>query len=271
MTLALVALLSAVGCRKQPAASAAAPSQPVPGLTLVPLEGGPTAATPNLTVGSTGIVALTWQQTAGESHSVRSRLRDAAGRWGATVTVAESDTLLVNWADFPVLLANGGGHRVASWLQRDGRGYGVQWSHSEDDGTTWAPTQWLHLHQGGPEYGFVSVTPTQTGGLAAFWLDGRESVGDHGGAMQLRGAEIGADGTVSARRLIDDRVCDCCQTSAASTAAGPVVVYRDRSAQEVRDISIAGPEVDQRRRVAADDWTIAGCPVNGPAVSASKA
>jgi hypothetical protein len=55
------------------------------------------------------------------------------------------------------------------------------------------------------------------------------------------------------------------------TAQGPVVVYRDRTQDEIRDIYITRM-VDgawtEGRAVADDGWHIAGCPVNGPAVVA---
>jgi hypothetical protein len=54
-------------------------------------------------------------------------------------------------------------------------------------------------------------------------------------------------------------------------SAGPVVVYRDRTEDEIRDIYIARM-VDgawtEGRAVSDDGWHIAGCPVNGPAVVA---
>jgi hypothetical protein len=51
-----------------------------------------------------------------------------------------------------------------------------------------------------------------------------------------------------------------------------VVVFRDRSDQEVRDISIVRRTAagwSQPARVHADGWEIPGCPVNGPAVAAA--
>lgn len=55
------------------------------------------------------------------------------------------------------------------------------------------------------------------------------------------------------------------------TAAGPIVVYRNRSPQEIRDIYFTR-YVDGAwttpQAVHNDDWRIAGCPVNGPAVAA---
>ena len=76
-------------------------------------------------------------------------------------------------------------------------------------------------------------------------------------------------GTLSGEVVVDARVCDCCQTAMAMTPRGPLVVYRDRSAKEMRDIAIAraGRECAQRagsqRRLAST-----GCPVNGPRIVA---
>ena len=93
--------------------------------------------------------------------------------------------------------------------------------------------------------GFVSFFAADNDSVEAVWLDGRATAGggheSHGaprGAMQLGNARIGPDGGVAASTLIDDRICDCCQTSAAMTSRGPVVVYRDRSPDEIRDIGI---------------------------------
>lgn len=87
--------------------------------------------------------------------------------------------------------------------------------------------------------------------------------------MTLRTAQVGA--TVTDGAVLDARVCDCCGTAAAMTAEGPIVVFRDRSKDEVRDISIVRRVADRwtpPRPVHADRWRIPGCPVNGPAVAA---
>jgi hypothetical protein len=66
-------------------------------------------------------------------------------------------------------------------------------------------------------------------------------------------------------------ICDCCQTDAAPTSRGVVVVYRDRSEGEVRDVyttSLIDGEWTVGRPVHDDGWVIPACPVNGPAVDA---
>ena len=115
------------------------------------------------------------------------------------------------------------------------------------------------------EHGFVSLV-NDRGQVRAFWLDGRDRTT---GGQALRTAAVAAQPSASER--LDERVCDCCHTSAAQTEDGPIVVYRDRSKNEVRDISIvrrAEKGWTAPRPVASDGWRIAGCPVNGPAVAA---
>jgi hypothetical protein len=71
--------------------------------------------------------------------------------------------------------------------------------------------------------------------------------------------------------VLDTRTCDCCQTDAALTDAGPIVVYRDRSDAEIRDIHVVRfreGHWTQPKAVHRDNWTMPGCPVNGPAIAA---
>lgn len=244
---------------------------PLPGAAPISVSVAGGAQTPNVQVGTDETLTLTWQEEAGDASVVRLATRPAGGPLSEPTTLTRSSSLFVNWADFPAAMTYGTDGLFAAWLQRfdEGEGYGLRFATRDAGGTGLSTDAQLHARTDGPEFGFISTTPSPDRGLALFWLDGRESGGHAGGgAMQLRAATLTEAGEITERRLVDDRVCDCCQTSAATTAAGPVVVYRDRSAAEIRDIAIAGPRPDQRRTVAADNWKIAGCPVNGPAVAA---
>ena len=89
--------------------------------------------------------------------------------------------------------------------------------------------------------------------------------------MTLRAASITSDGQLRGETELDGRTCDCCQTAAVTTDRGVLVAYRDRSAEEVRDIFVTrreGGRWSPPRAVHADHWRIAGCPVNGPALDA---
>jgi hypothetical protein len=122
------------------------------------------------------------------------------------------------------------------------------------------------------EHGFVSFLPVgASAGLV--WLDGRRFVGpDSTKEMTVRYTTLDADGSLGDEVLLDDRACDCCQTAAAMTADGPLVAYRDRSADEIRDIAVTRL-VDGRwtppRPLHQDGWRINACPVNGPQADAA--
>lgn len=189
-------------------------------------------------------------------------------------------SFFVNWADFPVVWPVGEERLAAHWLQRGGSStydYGVRVSFSEDGGHSWSEP-WTPHEDGTPsEHGFVSVFGLGRGEAGMVWLDGRRFFEADGSRaanprMTLRYRAAGVDGTKTADVELDDRICDCCQTDAAMTSAGPVVVYRDRTGEEVRDIS-AGRFVDGKWTggvpVHDDGWVIPGCPVNGPSVAAA--
>lgn len=278
----LLAVLAIGACsREDPAAelrrtnaatipSAKTPAVPtLPGLIHRELDAQPGSETPNFGVGRDGKVVLSWTEPADDGlHAVRIATRGSTG-WSDGETIVRSDRLFINWADFAAAMPAAGGTLVAAWLENaaEGKGYGVQWARSADHGRTWSTAAPLHDHAGGPEYGFVSFAHGPGQSTTVYWLDGRDAKGHGEGQMQLRSAAVSPEGTVGQRRQVDPRVCDCCQTSAAATSKGTVVVYRDRSDEEVRDIMIAGPGTTSPRPVAADGWTIDGCPVNGPAVA----
>jgi len=127
------------------------------------------------------------------------------------------------------------------------------------------------------EHGFVSMVP-YNGQILAVWLDGRnyslinENDTVPADEMSLRSAVIDKNGQLSEELLVDGRVCSCCQTDAALVSTGPIVVYRDRSEQEIRDISVVRlleGQWTKPQSVFNDNWEIGGCPVNGPAIEAN--
>lgn len=255
------------------------PSDPIPTTALrMDPPAGKGAMGINLMTSEDRIYA-TWlepvENARGDSVKIfRLRLAiHAQGTWSAPATVTESAALVANWADFPSVARSKNGDLIAHVAEETGReGYDVVLYRSKD-GSSWARLGRAHddVAGHGTEHGFVSLLP-EGDAVRAFWLDGREQAGGHGhsgGPMTLRTALITTG--VAEGAVLDPRVCDCCGTSAAMTSEGPVLVYRDRSEDELRDIAIvrlgkAGAE--RPRTVHHDGWRVAGCPVNGPAVAA---
>ena len=201
------------------------------------------------------------------------------GSWSRVATIAAGDSFFVNWADFPSIRSLGGNRLAAHWLWRNGAGtyaYDVRVSQSSDGGLTWSRPITPHRDGKASEHGFVSLL-SDSGVAWAVWLDGR-AMADHDEkskdpmpSMTLRAASITADGRLFDEVELDERTCDCCQTAAVQTDRGIIVAYRDRTEDEIRDIFVTRRENGQwtvPRAVHADQWQIAGCPVNGPALAA---
>lgn len=238
---------------------------------------------PELTATPDGRIILSWVERVGDKrYALRMATKDDAG-WSEARTVAEGENWFVNWADFPSVISLDDGSLAAHWLVKSGTAtyaYNVNIAFSRDAGKTWSKPLVPHLDNTQTEHGFVSLVPLSGGRLGAVWLDGRnmkDMKDDHDEgkplpvSMTLRYAAIDASGKISDDAQLDERVCECCQTSAAVTADGVLAVYRDRSQNEVRDIySVrqAGNDWSTPQAVHADNWEINGCPVNGPSVSA---
>lgn len=230
---------------------------------------------PNLAVDAKGRVHMTWlEKTADKAYALRyARLEGAS--WTAPATIVERSDFFVNWADFPSVFVTASGRIMVHWLQRSANGtytYDVRIAQSVDDGTTWSEPVVLNRDGLAAEHGFASLFAAEGDSIEAVWLDGRNTVDTTGPrAMQLANTRIGPDGGFGAEQMLDTRICDCCQTSAALTPAGPVVVYRDRSEDEIRDIGIVrrvNGRWTEPAKVYDDNWQIAACPVNGPSVAA---
>ncbi len=195
--------------------------------------------------------------------------------WSIPYDITSGTDWFVNWADYPAIAENNG-NILTNILQKSASGtytYDVKLNLYSKENKSWKNNFLLHLDGTQSEHGFVSILPYKKDSFFVTWLDGRTTVGVPKGdeQMTIRGAVINNKGEIEQDILLDDRVCDCCNTSSTMTSNGPVVVYRDRSQEEIRDISMVRWENGQWTQpqiVAEDNWHIPGCPVNGPEIDA---
>ncbi|HRN61924.1 MAG TPA: sialidase family protein [Luteimonas sp.] len=245
----------------------------------------PGSASPSLATTPDGKLLLSWiNSQKGRRHIFQfSTHAPDWGRWmHAMSTVAIGNSLFVSWADVPHMAATADGTLWAHWLQKSADApyaYDVVLTRSRDGGANWAAPVMPHDDGTRTEHGFVSMWAQGDDALGVAWLDGRhtgsgghDGHGRHAGAMTLRAAVFDAELQRSFDAEIDTRVCDCCQTAVAVTAKGPLLVYRGRSEDEVRDIlavRLDGSAWSAPRPVHADGWIMPACPVNGPDVAAA--
>ncbi len=246
----------------------------------------PGSAEPYLTVGPDGRVYMSWLEPANPGYALRFAVHDGT-RWSPAQTIVTRSDFFVNWADFPSLEVLGGNRLAAHWLQRNGTGtyaYGVRIAQSADGGKTWGAPVIPHRDTSQNEHGFVAMW-NEGGTLGAVWLDGRKfkqpghgapATGGHdaGNEMMLVSTTLDFKGTRGPEVRLDERTCDCCQNAAVMTSSGPIVAYRNRTTDEIRDIYVTrrvGAKWVAGAPVHNDNWKIAACPVNGPALAANGA
>lgn len=287
LPLILPALLVLSACTREPAAPVVADAANASQRYRIQAWSLPVsavAAQPDLIATPDGRLLLSWVEPQSPGHAMKFAGFDGT-QWMPPRTIAQGSGWFVNWADTPHLAATGDGALWAHWLQKSADAtyaYDVVMVRSDDAGAHWSTPVRVNTDGKAAEHGFVSMWPAHHDALGVAWLDGREAAsaaasghdahGEHGGAMTLRTATF--DGQLQRRSemRLDAMACDCCQTDAAMTARGPLLVFRDRTPDEIRDIAVSrqdGENWTTPRIVHDDRWKMPACPVNGPAVAAS--
>ena len=215
---------------------------------------------------------MSWVQKNDSSSTLKySKFKDTI--WTAPTEIISGSDWFVNWADFPAIAENNG-TVLTNVLQKSAEGtytYDIRLQLFSKEKNTWKNNILLNQDGKKSEHGFVSMLPYNNNSFFVTWLDGRTlvDVPKENEQMTLRGAFINTEGEISNDILLDNRTCECCNTAATMTPNGPVVVYRDRTAAEIRDISIVrfvNGKWIAPKNVYQDNWEIPGCPVNGPAI-----
>jgi len=237
---------------------------------------GANSSEPQLSTSSKGVL-LSWIERVGTTTTLKFSERTASG-WTTPTAAASGPGWFLSYADVPSVQRMANGTLAAQFLPTTDdltEAYDLLVSYSKDEGKTWATPFMPHNDGTKTQHGFASMLDMPGGGLGLVWLDGRNSEfkdnDPESGTMTLRFASYDTNWKQTADVEIDHRVCECCQTTAVATADGILTAFRDRDAQEVRDIGVSRLENGKwtpTTLVSKDNWMIEGCPVNGPVLAA---
>lgn len=226
-------------------------------------------------VSNKDVTLLSWVETTDDTLTTFKYSELIDGTWQEPQNILTGTDWFVNWADYPMIAENSG-NLWSHVLKKSTVGtysYDVKINVKPKDASEWKTNLPLHTDGTPTEHGFVSVVPYNDS-FFVNWLDGRntgENEAGERGTMTLRAGMVSASGVLTQEYELDERTCDCCQTTSAITNNGPIVLYRDRSEDEIRDIYIVrqvNGEWTEPKTIHADDWKINGCPVNGPKAAA---
>lgn len=212
-------------------------------------------------------------------------------KWGPVRTIATGPDISHFSADLPGVVEAADGNLLAYWevsdhTAADKYATAIQVAASKDGGALWSTPVRPYPDSVQGQHSFLSVFPLGPN-LELVWLDAQvqtHSGPDHSsmGAIGLRNVELDREMRIRSDRWVTPIACECCPTSAAITAEGPVVVFRGRAESPgtkatevdparatVRDIQIARLQDGKwtsPRYVHEDNWVINACPDNGPAI-----
>jgi hypothetical protein len=243
-------------------------------INKIPFHFGENNAEPNL-VYRNGKLSMTWLSSVRKKEAKLFYTEYKNENWNKPISITSGKDWFVNWADFPANAINKN-LLLTSYLKKSADGtytYDVVLNLQNLKGEYIKKDFLLNTDGIKAEHGFVSMVPNKKNGFFITWLDGRNTViknhDGHHKPMTIRFAEISSTGIITNEEELDGSTCDCCQTSITDTKNGPVIVYRNRSESEIRDIFITRKIKDNWTKPVAvhnDNWKINGCPVNGPKI-----
>jgi hypothetical protein len=263
------------------------------------VEGRSNAAPSVATFGTSA--AVVWTASSGSQSDIYiSVSRDNGATFGAPVRVndIDGDARASGEQAARVVLAPANVVHVA-WPARHGETSVIRYATSKDGGATFSKAITVAGDELRGARGWHAMALGYDGGVHVVWLDGRNAApsprqlparaGSHGDSAKAgshdhskRPMEQPRQDVFHASWKGDDprsehpvaaSVCFCCKTAVATSGDRVYVAWRHIYPGNIRDIAVArstdnGATFGTPERLSEDNWMIAGCPDDGPAMAA---
>jgi hypothetical protein len=226
---------------------------------------------PRVTSRPDGSVILSWLEPQGDTAAALrlSLWRNEA--WSEPITITAAQPFSRHPSESPGVIALSDRNLIAYWSQKPPnekirtQEVDVYFAVSTDRGVHWTAPTLANRAGTGEESSYPSAARVDATHAALIWLDGTNWKKEK--RVALMSSVVQSDGSATQSTVIDPDTCTCCPTSVVQTGSGLVAAYRGHTTENIRDISLLR-NVQGRwslpRIAHADNWHIAGCPVNGP-------
>jgi hypothetical protein len=244
----------------------AAPLLAAQTLKMEPLANpaGPNSSQVNWSVTQDGNALMSWVESDVLKYSIRK-----GAQWSEPRTIASKRHFFHHPAELPEVISMPNGAFMAHWIETpkpDSEAEFVYVSASRD-GIKWTAPASGQRDKSDVEHGLASMVSNGDGTASIFFL---QSLKGPDAPTALMRSLISADGTEIKEEVLDSDVCECCPTAAGKTARGLIVVYRDHTKEDIRDMAVTRFENGRwtsPKIIYPDKWQVDACPVNAGTVA----
>jgi BNR repeat-like domain len=225
---------------------------------------------PNWSATPDGHAVFSWVEPAKSGgYALRYAVRGASG-WSEAHTIVAGRHFFRHPAEVPEVISLNDHLWMAHWVEMPMESSEAEFVYvsSSTDGMHWSAPVMVNKDRSPVEHGLVSMAAGGNGEASLFWLETPQ--GEDGPGYLMHSVVNAAGQPVKEERLEPD-VCNCCPTAVVPTAKGLLVAYRDRTKDDIRDISVlrlVNGHWSQPKNVHADNWKLNACPTNAAAVAA---
>jgi hypothetical protein len=214
-----------------------------------------------------GHTVLSWIEPAKGGYVLRYAVRGGSG-WSEARTIVAGRHFFHHPAEVPEVQQLGEHLWMAHWVENaeDSEAEFVYVSTSTD-GMHWSAPTMVNKDRSQVEHGLASMVASGNSEASLFWLETPEG---EDGPGYLMHSVVNAQGQAIKEERLEPDVCNCCPTAVVRTAKGLLVAYRDRTKDDIRDISVLRFENgkwSQSKNVHADGWKLNACPTNAAALA----
>jgi hypothetical protein len=242
------------------------------------------------------MAAVVWTASTGTMSDIYASVsRDSGATFGAPIRVNDVEGDARASGEQPPRVVIGLGDVIhVVWPSRQGGESVIRYAASRDGGASFSSAVTVAGDKVSGPRGWQSVTLGHDGSVHVVWLDGRNAgsrgrgrshASHHGGQHAKAKGTVDADprqdvfhvtwkdAGVRSERLVASNVCFCCKTAVATSGDRVYAAWRHIYPGSIRDIAVArstdnGRTFDAPTRLSDDGWHIAGCPDDGPSMTA---